>query len=142
MRTICRRGVSCIAVGVALGAGPIAVVRADDEVSMHRVTYTVSSDQPADADIYYRDVDPPNWVEYSHNPYPFSPKDDVRLTPGTLWVHETMLDDPAQWAMVTVSAAGPAVRDGQTFRCRLSVDGVAVDRAEGPRGALCSLRHW
>jgi hypothetical protein len=40
--------------------------RADDVV--HRVTYTVTADQSLDVDIYYRDVDPPNWADYSHNP--------------------------------------------------------------------------
>lgn len=138
-----RTGAACCLVLVAgTSAGPVTVARADNDASLHRVTYTVSADQPADADIYYRDVDPPSWAEYSHNPYQFSPKDDVRLPPNAPWVHEAMLADPGQWAMVAVSQAGPAPRDGQTFRCRLSVDGVEVDHAEGPRGALCSLRHW
>ena len=109
---------------------------------MHRVTYTVTIDQPVDVGIYYRDVDPPTWADYSHNPYQFSPRDDVRLAPGTPWVREAMLADPGRWAMVTVTAAGPATQTTNTLRCQLAVDGVEVDHAEGPRGALCSMRHW
>jgi hypothetical protein len=51
--------------------------RADDVV--HRVTYTVTADQSLEVDIYYRDVDPPNWSDYSHNPYEFSPKAEAHL---------------------------------------------------------------
>jgi hypothetical protein len=36
---------------------------------LRHVQYTVFSEQPyAAAEIYYRDTDPPNWQEYSHNP--------------------------------------------------------------------------
>nr|WP_238994673.1 hypothetical protein [Mycolicibacterium chubuense] len=109
---------------------------------MHRVTYIVTVDHPAALNIYYRDVDPPTWADYSHNPYQFSPRDDVRLEPGTPWVHEATLADPDRWALVTVSAVGPATQTTNSLRCQLIVDGAEVDHAEGPRGALCSMRHW
>jgi hypothetical protein len=127
-----------------------ATATADDGSARHHVTYTVTVDQPAAASIYYRDVDPPTWADYSHDPYRFSPRADVRLEPGTPWVHDTTLTNPDQWAMVTVIGVGSdsvgsdAVSSdaGQTVRCRLAVDGVEVDHAEGAHGALCSLRNW
>jgi hypothetical protein len=126
----------------ALYATAIPTAGADEGPPQHRVTYTVTIDQPAAVGIFYRDVDPPTWAEYSHNPYQFSPRDDVRLEPGTPWVHEAALADPGQWAMVTVTAVGPPTQTTNTLRCQLAVDGVEVDHAEGPRGALCSMRHW
>lgn len=115
---------------------------ADDGPPVHRVTYTVTADRPTAVGIYYRDVDPPTWADYSHDPYRFSPRDDVHLEPGIPWVHEATLADPDQWAMVAVTAVGLSTSDAMGLRCRLAVDGVDVDGAEGPRGALCSLRHW
>nr|WP_226863235.1 hypothetical protein [Mycolicibacterium baixiangningiae] len=106
----------------------------------HHVRYTVTADQPTRADIYYRAVDPPNWADYSHNPYQFSPKAEVVLDPVRPWVFEATLVDPNRWAMVTAtSGVGP---DRPNFRCELAVDGVVVASHEGPKGALCSLRTW
>ena len=117
----------------------MATVRADD-AALHRITYTVSTEQPIDVDVYYRDVEPPTWSDYSHNPYLFSPKDEATLAPTQPWVREVQLADPDQWAMVAVSRTSTR-RDG-VIRCQLAVDGTVVDSAEGPAGALCSLRHW
>ncbi len=114
-------------------------VRADDGVA-HRITYTVSSDDSLDADVYYRDVDPPNWADYSHNPYLFSPLDEATIGPGRPWVREVTLADPDRWAMVAVSRT--STRGMGVIRCELAVDGITVDTAEGPAGAVCSLRHW
>jgi hypothetical protein len=55
---------ACCAATVAL-----PVTASADEFVAHRVTYTVTADQPVDVDIYYRDVDPPTWEVYSHNPF-------------------------------------------------------------------------
>jgi hypothetical protein len=106
----------------------------------HTVKYIVHSDVPAAADIYYRDAEPPNWADYSHNPYVFSPKVEANIAPGAPWVLETALADPNRWAMVVVSVASPADTPG--FRCELIVDGVTATVDDGPKGALCSLRHW
>ncbi|MCV7365752.1 hypothetical protein H7K19_29870 [Mycolicibacterium neworleansense] len=131
-------------VAVALGVGPslAAPAHADEAPTMHRVTYTVTAEQPTAVGIYYREVDPPTWADYSHNTYVFSPKDDLTLEPGKPWVRETMLADPMKWAMVTVSTAGLAPQDPHTLRCELAIDGIVVHRAAGPKGALCSLRNW
>lgn len=120
---------------------PVTPARADDR-PLHRVTYTVSVEQATPVSIYFREADPPNWADYSHNPYEFSPKDDLTLEPDKPWIREAMLADPMQWAMVTVTTAGLSPQAVQTLRCELAVDGIVVDRASGPKGALCSLRHW
>ncbi|OMC33768.1 hypothetical protein A5740_11770 [Mycobacterium sp. GA-1841] len=129
-----------VAAGVA-GLLPAASARADDG-PLHRVTYTVTVEQATPVSIYFREADPPTWADYSHNPYEFSPKDDVALEPGRPWIREVMLADPMQWAMVTVTTAGLSPQLVQTLRCELAVDGIVVNRAAGPKGALCSLRHW
>ncbi|MCA4724471.1 MULTISPECIES: hypothetical protein [Mycolicibacterium] len=139
-----RTGVVTALLAFGLGAGVAAAVpaRADDAPMVHRVTYTVTAEQPTTVGIYYREVDPPTWADYSHNPYEFSPRDDLTLEPGKPWVRETMLADPMKWAMVTVTTAGLAPQPTQTLRCELAIDGIVVDRADGPKGALCSLRNW
>lgn len=129
-----------VALGVSLASATPA--HADEAPMMHRVTYTVTAEQPTTVGIYFREVDPPTWADYSHNPYEFSPKDDLTLEPGKPWIRETMLADPMKWAMVTVTTAGLAPQDAHTLRCELAIDGIVVNRAVGSKGALCSLRNW
>jgi hypothetical protein len=84
--------------------------------------------------------DPPNFADYSHNPYQFSPTLEADVGLAKAWVLDVMLADPDQWAIVAatsgLSAASPL------FHCELAVDGVVVDSNDGPKGALCWLRHW
>ncbi|MEX7474175.1 hypothetical protein AB4Z39_31265 [Mycobacterium adipatum] len=105
-----------------------------------QVTYTVTAETPVTADIYFRDVDPPTWADYSHNPYLFSPKVEVEVGPDRPWVLHTSLIDPNRWAMV--SATSGRIPGEPGFHCELAVDGVVVATGVGPKGALCSLRHW
>jgi hypothetical protein len=107
---------------------------------LHHVKYTINAEKPSYADIYYRDTDPPTWAEYSHNPYQFSPSVEAEVGPDQPWVLEVMLADPSRWAMVTASGGSSPIEP--MFRCELAVDGVVVDSNDGPKGALCSLRHW
>jgi hypothetical protein len=108
---------------------------------LHRVQYTVFSETPyANAEIYYRDVDPPNFAEYSHNPYAFSPNVEANVGPNQLWTMEVMLANPDQWAMVTASSLDSPQRPN--FHCVIAVDGNVVVTNQGPKGALCSLRNW
>lgn len=116
-----------------------AVAGADQPVLRH-VTYTVTAERPVPVNIYFRDNDPPNWAEYSHDPYQFSPKVEADVGPGARWTHEVMLADPEQWAMVTVTGGPSAATAG--FHCELSVDGAVVASNNGAKGALCSMRHW
>ena len=140
--TMKNRAVGSVLVAGALCMPMATTARADDGASGHRVTYTVTTDRAIDVDVYYRDIDPPTWADYSYDPYRFSPRDDVLLEPGAPWVHDAILADPGRWAMVTVTAAGPPSSAPTTVRCHMTVDGVEVARDEGTRGALCSMRHW
>ena len=128
------------AAGVLVAAVIPAPVAAAAPAAAHQVTYTVTAQQPVSADIYYRVVDPPTWADYSHNPYQFSPKATVDIGPQQPWVLTVALADPDRWAMVSATRGRLPAEPG--FRCELAVDGVVVATGEGPRGALCSLRHW
>lgn len=124
-------------------SGFVAV--ADAQPPLHRVRYTIGASQVViNAEIYYRESDPPNWADYSHNPYEFSPNIEVDLGPGKAWVHEVMLADPDKWAMAVVGL--PTLTDAALpepgFVCELQVDDIVVKTAKGPRGALCSIRNW
>lgn len=122
--------IAVAAAGPATAEGPV----------LHDVTYTVYTENPASVDIYYRDTDPPNFADYSHNPYLFSPKAEVTVGPDQPWVLTVRLAQPQYWAMVTgTSGLSP---DPPTFHCTLAVDGAVVVSNSGAKGALCSLRHW
>ncbi|MGE2733047.1 hypothetical protein [Mycolicibacterium vaccae] len=118
---------------------------AEAQPPLRHVRYTVGASQDiANAEIYYREVDPPNWAEYSHNPYRFTPNVEFNLGPGKAWVFETMLADPDQWAMVVVglpTQMTPTL-DEPGFVCEMRVDDVVVATDSGTRGALCSIRPW
>lgn len=131
------------AVAAAVMSLACAVPAAAEEPVLHHVKYTVGASQPTRAVIYYRDVQPPNWADYSHNPYVFSPRADVDLGPGKPWVLEATLADPESWAMVVASVPGhtPGLAD-PGFVCELRVDDVVVATDSGLKGALCSLRTW
>ena len=64
-----------------------ATAAADDPPPppLHQIHYTVWAEQPFTAEIYYRDTDPPNWAEYSHNPYLFSPNIEADVGPNQQW---------------------------------------------------------
>ncbi|PRC62903.1 hypothetical protein C6A85_00610, partial [Mycobacterium sp. ITM-2017-0098] len=61
-----------------------------------------ASQDIANAEIYWRQIDPPNWGAYSHNPYEFTPNVEANLGPNQPWVMETWLADPNEWSMVVV----------------------------------------
>lgn len=133
-----RRSASGIAVVLALTA-PAGPAAAEGPLT-HTVTYTIATDIPFTADIYYRDVQPPNYAEYSHNPYVFSPKAVAEIGPDRPWVREVQLADPNEWAMV-VGTSGLAPNP-PNFHCSLAVDGNVLVTNSGAKGALCSLRKW
>jgi hypothetical protein len=127
---------------LALTATAVAVTgpAAAEGPVLHDVTYTVYADNPFPADIYYRDTDPPNFADYSHNPYMFSPKIEADIGPGQPWILTVRLANPEYWAMVTAtSGLSPTP---PTFHCTLAVDGAVVVSNSGAKGALCSLRNW
>ncbi|MBP1823307.1 hypothetical protein J3E61_006943 [Mycobacterium sp. OAE908] len=117
---------------------PTAASSADD--ALHHVKYVLWAESPVHAEIYYRDTDPPTFAAYSHNPYEFSPKVEADVGPDKHWVLDVMLADPNQWAMVV--GLVPLANSDHNFHCALAIDGTVVFTNAGPKGALCSLRHW
>src|SRR6478752_3075253 len=94
---------SAIALAAACVAGSSAPAGADEGV-MHQVTYSVFAEQPfRAADIYYRDTEPVNWSDYSHDPYVFSPKVEADVGPTQKWVLNVQLANPDEWAMVAAT---------------------------------------
>ncbi|BBX21213.1 hypothetical protein MTER_06240 [Mycolicibacter terrae] len=131
-----------LAGALALGGTLVAATPAGAD-DAHRVRYSVSATETAQALIYYREVQPPNFGEYSHNPYQYSPRADVTVGPNQPWIFETTLADPQDWAMVVVSLPGHRQElAAPGFVCELRVDDVVVATDAGTRGALCSLRTW
>lgn len=117
-------------------AGP---AEAEDPV-LHDVTYTIYTDNPFSAEIYYRDTEPPNFADYSHDPYLFSPNAEADLGPDKPWVLNVRLANPQYWAMVLATSGRSP--NPPNFHCTLAVDGTVVVTNDGAKGALCSLRHW
>lgn len=122
--------------GVLVGTGR---AHADDPV-MHHVKYTVTAKDPIYADIYYIDKEPPTFADYSHNPYQYAPHVNFDVGPDKAWSFELDLAKPEVWAMVTASTGTEPGTPG--LHCELSVDGVVVVSKDGPKGVLCSIRHW
>ncbi|ODQ95964.1 hypothetical protein [Mycolicibacterium holsaticum] len=141
-----RRLLSLLSAVVMAGAGVVAASATahgqppPPPPAVHNVKYTVFAEQPFDVAIYYRDSDPPNWADYSHNPYVYSPKAKARVGPDQQWVLDVVLANPDEWAMVTATSG----QSTQTpnIHCVLAVDGVVVATDAGPKGALCSIRNW
>jgi hypothetical protein len=130
----------------AVIAVPNSVVRADPAdpppPPLRHVQYTVWTEQPyGNGEIYYRDTDPPNWGEYSHNPYLYSPNVEAHVGPDQKWNLDVYLANPDSWAMVIATTASDSTAK-PNFHCVLAVDGVVVKTAQGPKGALCSIRPW
>jgi hypothetical protein len=140
-----RRGLAALTVlAAAAVAVPTGVAYADDPPPppLRHVQYTVWTEQPyGNAEIYYRDTDPPNWAEFSHNSYLYSPNVEAHLGPDQKWNLDVYLANPDEWAMVTTGIAADSTA-APNFHCVLAVDGVVVKTAEGPKGALCSIRSW
>jgi len=108
---------------------------------LHNVHYTVWAEQPFNVVIYYRDTDPPNWGDYSHDPYAFSPKVEADVGPNQQWNLDVGLANPDEWSMVVAGTGGESTKR-PNIHCALAVDGVVVKTNQGPKGALCSLRNW
>ena len=125
----------------ALLVAGVGAPTAAAEPPLRHVKYTVFTETPfANAEIYYRDVDPPNFADYSHNPYLYSPNIEADLGPNQMWTLDVMLANPDQWAMVTATSLDSP--QTPNFHCVLAVDGQVVATHQGPKGALCSIRHW
>jgi hypothetical protein len=124
--------------GLAAASVP-AIAQGPPPAPLHNVKYTVFTEGPAYLDIYYRDIDPPNWADYSHNPYVYTPKVEADVGPDQQWNLDVQLANPNDWAMV-VARGEPGL--SPNVHCVLAVDGVVVATHQGPKGALCSIRNW
>ncbi|MCW2563037.1 MAG: hypothetical protein QOD59_3325 [Mycobacterium sp.] len=143
--TCWRRSLSAFSTVLLLAmAGVIAtpaISRADEgDPVLHHVKYSLWADNPVNAEIYYRDTDPPTFADYSHDPYQYSPNVEADVGPDKQWVRDVMLADPDQWAMVV--GTKPRAETNLGFHCVLAVDGAVVVVNSGLKGALCSIRHW
>jgi hypothetical protein len=137
-----RRGLVALGPALLLIAGGLTTTaQADAEGVLHQVKYTVFSEQPFYVEIYYRDTDPATFVDYSHDPYRYSPNVEANVGPDKQWVLDVMLRDPQQWAMVVAGTGGESTKT-PNIHCVLAVDGVVVSTNQGPKGALCSLTNW
>ncbi len=128
------------AVPLAIAGAMLAGAPSHADDVLHSVSYTVTADNPIYADIYYLGQEPPNFADYSHNPYQFVPNVEADIGPGKPWSYNLMLADPYQWALVTASTGTEP--GTPNFHCQLTVDGVVVATKDGPKGVLCSLRTW
>jgi hypothetical protein len=137
-RTLLGAALAMLFAATSLSAAPAS--RADNPVIMHHVKYTVSAANPIYTDIYYLDQEPKIFSDYSHNPYQFVPNVKVDIAPGHPWSYELDLAKPDQWAMVSAST-GTEPGTPQ-LHCDLTVDGKIVVSKDGPKGVLCSIRHW
>jgi hypothetical protein len=128
-----------LVVATLLATAYPAPSRADDP--MHEVRYVITSANPIYADIYYLDQQPPQFSDYSHNPYQFTPHVNADIAPGHPWVSPVvMLSRPDVYAMVVVST-GTEPGTPQ-FHCALIVDGKVVVSKDGAKGVICSQRTW
>lgn len=118
---------------------PAAAPATADE-PVHHVRYTVTSETPWTADIYYHDAEPPDWTTYSHNSYKFTPRVEAQVGPGQIWTLDVMLTDPQMWALVVATSGLDPVTPN--FHCSLELDGAVVVTRQGPKGAKCALRSW
>jgi hypothetical protein len=140
-----RRSLPAFGAAVLLAMAGVAAIpaisRADEgDPVLHHVKYSIWADTPVNAEIYYRDTDPPTFADYSHNPYQYSPNVEADVGPDKQWVLDVMLADPNQWAMVI--GTKPRSETNPGFHCVLAVDGAVVIVNSGLKGALCSIRHW
>jgi hypothetical protein len=135
IRTWASAGLTAVA-----AAGLASATAVAEEPALHNVTYTLYTERPFFAEIYYRDSEPANFGDYSHDPYMFSPNVEARLGPDQPWVLNVQLANPEQWAMVLgTSGLSP---NPPTFHCSIAVDGNVVVENSGLKGALCSMRIW
>ena len=107
---------------------------------LRHVKYTVTSETPSNVEIYYRDVDPPNWADYSHNSYQYTPKVEADVGARSPVDARDLAGQPRRWAMVV---ATNGVNPGTpNFHCEMTVDNAVASTDTGPKGALCSIRPW
>lgn len=119
----------------------VATAAADDPAPpiVHNVKYTITTDDPANVQIWFLDTEPPDEFAWSHDSYSFARNYVVPFATETVWTWELPMVNPLAWAWVSASVD---MLQPPTVRCELSIDGVVVVANSGDRHVLCSTRNW
>lgn len=133
-------------VSAALLVGASAVVRAPDAGAdpepapiVHTVKYTITTEQPANVQIWFLDQEPPDEFAWSRDSYSFARNYVVPFATDTVWTWELPMTKPQDWAWVSGSVD---MLNPPTINCELSIDGTPVVMNSGASGVLCSIRTW
>lgn len=126
--------------GVAAGlSAPAAGAEPEPAPIVHNVKYTITTDQPANVQIWFLDAEPPDEFAWSRDSYSFARNYFVPFATETEWTWELPMVNPQNWAWVSGSVD---MLNPPTINCELSIDGIVVVQKSGDRGVLCSIRTW
>jgi len=103
----------------------------------HRVVYTVWIERATSpAMITYIANEPPSQEALTNDPAAYHEGGYFNLEPGEHWTAEASMDNPTQWAQISIGSNGlaPSLRS----HCEIRVDGAV--RTTG--GTRCELRWW
>jgi len=120
---------------VAAGITTTAVPAAAEDPVMHDVTYTVYTETPFYSEIYYRDFEPADFADYSHNPYLFSPNVEAIWDPISHGFSTSGWPTRSTGPWCWPPARGPRIRRISTARSRSTARWCA--RTPAPR-ARCA----
>jgi hypothetical protein len=142
MRTVTRVGVAAVGAVLVAAAGIAATnATSNADPAGHHVRYTLTTQGPADFDLFYLITQPPNKQAYNADAYSFVKKETVNVGPDAPWVFETTLADP-QWAIFTVSSTTHGGQAAPNPHCEIAVDGQTVVQQDGPYNLQCQLSQW
>jgi hypothetical protein len=133
-------------VGAALGAVVLmasaglaaSAATANAEPAGHTVVYTLTTEGPADFDLYYMASQPPSKAAYDADAYSYLKKVPVSLGPDAPWQFTATLEDPA-WAILTVSSTTHGGQAAPNPHCDISVDGQSVVAQGAPYNLQCRV---
>jgi hypothetical protein len=128
-------GAAVLMASVGLAAG---AATANAEPTGHTVVYTLTTEGPADFDLYYLETQPPSKAAYDADAYSYLKKLPVSLGPGAPWQFTTTLADP-QWAILTVSSTTHGGQAAPVPHCDISVDGQSVVALSAPYNLQCRM---
>jgi hypothetical protein len=128
-------GAAVLMTSVGLAAG---AATANAEPAGHTVVYTLTTEAPADFDLYYLENQPPSKAAYDADAYSYLKKAPVSLGPDAPWSFTTTLTDP-QWAILTVSSTTHGMQAAPVPHCDISVDGQSVVALSAPYNLQCRM---
>ena len=100
--------------------------------------YTLTTEVPADFDLYYLTTQPPSKAAYDADAYAYLQKASLSLGPDAPWQYTATLADP-QWAILTVSSTTHGGRAAPNAHCDISVDGQSVVALSAPYNLQCRM---